>query len=159
MVVCETVQELQNATELVLSEDRTCLFCQTSHQRRPVVIMKRTELVEDNDLLCSHKQPPKKQKTHYFTLPYNVDILLFYTHVCKWERQKEDYDYIVHSVPVLQIFLVQVNLLGSIRVFAWLKIYTTYWRNAYDVVIWYSNTSLFPHKTGRSYCESGLYTS
>jgi len=65
---------------------------------------------------------------------------------------------IVHLVPVLKILLVQVNLLGSIRVCAWLKIYTTYWRNAYDVVIWCSNTSFSPHKTGSSYCESVLYT-
>lgn len=66
---------------------------------------------------------------------------------------------IVRLVPVLQIFLIQVNLPGSIRVFAWLKIYTTYWRNAYDVVIWYSNTRFFfPDKTGSSYCEPVLYT-
>ena len=28
-----------------------------------------------------------------FFLSCNVGILLFYTHVCKWKREKEDYDY------------------------------------------------------------------
>lgn len=45
-------------------------------------------------------QSPKEKKilktildAFLFSLSYNVDILLFYTHMCKRKREKEDYDY------------------------------------------------------------------
>lgn len=115
--------------------------------------------MEDYDLLWSFKKILTILDVFLFFPPQFLFYYVEYTHVQTRKRIMT----IVHLVPVLQIFLVQVNLLGSIRVFAWLKIYTTYWRNAYDVVIWYSNTRFFvffffPDKTESSYCEPVLYT-